>query len=351
MRVSSFLFGGVLVLIAFVTIRSQNARSFESAETARVLGIKVTGFEGAQGVSTFQEIDPTWQALKLTTRSRPLTGPTPLPNYEQRKSIQAKAPDGTIYYGLAGRFGEGRVLPGPGGDSTNQNPRQMYATHLGYGFNPADVFIGKFQNNKIKTALFFRDIGSHETAPFHFTIDSKGNVHLIVADVNISANNELNVFSLTGDPRTGKWTDAVLLDRRGFTSSSHPWSATSGETIHLMWNWGDATYDVMNPGMGLFYIDWANGKYGQKLRVISGLIETYSAAVDSKTGKLLVVARVGEIVYVTLRAADGTWRKAIELSPKIASLLYDLSVHAAGDGSFIVRGSGSGRLEWVLRPQ
>jgi len=61
------------------------------------------------------------------------------------------------------------------------------------------------------------DVGSYDTAPHHLAIDKKGMVHLIVADVNIFQDNRLDLYWAIGDPATGKWTAAWLLDRRGFT--------------------------------------------------------------------------------------------------------------------------------------
>jgi hypothetical protein len=65
------------------------------------------------------------------------------------------------------------------------------------------------------------------TAPHFISVDSRGHVHLIVSDVNISDDNELNVYSLIGDPKSRKWTDAVMLDRRGFTS----WVPSVGRSV------------------------------------------------------------------------------------------------------------------------
>ncbi len=174
---------------------------------------------------------------------------------------------------------------------------------------------------------------------------------MIVADVNISDNNELNVYSVIGNPKTGKWLAASLLDRRGFTSWSHPWSRSWGETVHSLWNWGDATYDKENPNMGLFYVDWNPAGFGKKMRVISGLIESYDAAVDSKTGRLLVVTSKGERIFFSMRDVNGVWTKPTRLDP-LADNKYssDVSVQSVGDGTFIVRSSGKSGGEWRLTP-
>lgn len=51
---------------------------------------------------------------------------------------------------------------------------------------PEDVYIGRREAGRIKPTLFFRDVGSHTTAPHYLAIDNRGMVHLAVADVNIS---------------------------------------------------------------------------------------------------------------------------------------------------------------------
>jgi hypothetical protein len=193
-------------------------------------------------------------------------------------------------------------------------------------------------------------VGSHDTAPYFFTLDSSGNVHLLVSDVNIADNNELNVYSLIGDPRTGKWTDAIMLDRRGFTSWSHPWTGSSGRSVHLLWDWGDATYDKDNPNMGLFYVEWSPTGYGRKVRVIKGLIESYGAAVDPRTGLVLVVAAVGNKAYLAARTRDGKWQRPVQLRTAVPiEYRSDVSVEVAKGGGFVVRTSVEQAIEHRVR--
>ena len=336
---------------AIASAPCQNSLSSEVSARSRFLGVTVGEFPPPQGLSGYDDIPAASAALRFISASRALTGPTPLPSYEPRQFVTAGAPDGTIYEGYSGRFGDGEVLPGVESSSSNQNTLQHYDTHFGYGYNPSDVFIGKREGGKIRTSLFFRDVGSHDTAPYFFTIDSSGLVHLIVSDVNISDNNELNVYSVIGDPKSGKWTNAVMLDRRGFTSWSRPWSGVSGESVHLLWDWGDATYDKKNPNMGLFYVNWTSTGYGRKVRVIKGLIESYAAAADPKTGLLFVAASVGNKVYVAARTRDGKWSRPVELRPlKPTPYRSDVSVEAAKrGGGFIVRMSAEDPVERLVR--
>ncbi len=337
-----------LVYLVLVASTFASCQGLQSSD----LGVEIKEFPGSQGASGFDNIPASAPRLALTVTQRPLTGPTPQASYEARKTVKAVAPDGTVYEGWCGRFDEGKILPGPGQSSSNQNARRRYPTHFGYGFNPADVFIGRPEAGKIRTQLFFRDVGSQETAPYHFAVDSTGLVHLIVSEVNIGDNNALTVYSLVGDPRSGKWTDATVLDRRGFTSWSRPWSGGLGDKVHLLWTWGDATYDKGNPNMGLFYVDRSGKQYGRKIRLVRGLIESYDAAIDSKSGQILVVATVDNKSFVTLRDANGNWRQPLELVPKpSAKYLREVSASALGDGSFVIRASAENGIEWIVRPQ
>ena len=341
-----------ICLAATIFVPCQTAASIELKQTEKLLGVKVKEISPGQRISNFGEIDSKGEVLKFALEKRPLTGPTPPPSYEVRKFVRARAPNGTVYHGFSGRFNEGKVSRGAGETSSNRNTRQAYASHHGYGYNPSDVFIGRRVHGKIKTSLFFRDVGSHETYPYHFTVDSRGNVHLIVSDVNITDNNELNVYSVIGNPKTGKWIDAVMLDRRGFTSWSRPWSGSWGQTVHLLWSWGDATYDKENPSMGLFYVDWTPSGYGPKVRLIRGLVETYDAAVDPRTGELLIVAAVGNKVYLVSRTRDGIWRRPAELPPEIPTEYgVDVSVHPERAGRFVIRTSGEHSAERRVRIQ
>ena len=341
---TSFLF----IHAAFIFVSGQTSGSFELNETSRLLGTTVKEFPAPQGLSSFDDISSGPPSnLKITRR--PLTGPTPLPSYEKRETVSSTAPDGTIYEGWSGRFEESNLYPGPEKLASNINPRQRYGTHFGYGFNPADVFIGRRVSGKIRTSLFFRDVGSHETAPYYFTVDSTGLVHLIVADVNISDNNELNVYSVVGDPKTGKWMDAVMLDRRGFTSQSHPWAGKLGDTVHLLWNWSDETYDKNNPSMGLFYVDWHASGYGRKKRLAAGTVKSYDAAIDLKSGQMLVVVTIGYRIYLMIRMADGSWRRPSEILPRPdENYSYDVSARSLGGGRFVVRASGLSGSEWLV---
>lgn len=322
--------------------------SSEAWETSKQLGVAVKDFLKPQGVGGFDEIPDSAPEFKFRVAKRPLTGPTPKPWYETRPIVKASALDGTVYEAFCGRFDPKKIWPGLGESSSNMNPRQQYDPHYGYGFNPADVFIGRREGGRIKTSLFFRDVGSHETAPHYISVDQLGKIHLIVADVNIADDNQLNTYSVIGDPKTGKWLEAWLLDRRGFTSSSHPWTGSWGDTVHYMWDWGDASFDKENPNMGLFYVDRKRDVFGRKVRVIAGLVQSHSSVVDAETGRLVVIAANEDGVFVAARDAKGNWAKPVRLDPKLGKQ-NDVSISAVGR-SFVIRTSANGGREWFLTP-
>ncbi|MFN0138972.1 MAG: hypothetical protein ACKVQW_02650 [Pyrinomonadaceae bacterium] len=322
----------------------------EAWQTSKFLGVAVKDFPAPQGIAKFDEIPNGSPQFKFGVAKRPRTGPTPQPSYETRALVKATAADGTVYEAFCGRFDAKKLWPGFGESSTSMNTRQQYESHYGYGYSPADVFIGKRDRGKIRTSLFFRDIGSHQTAPHYIALDSKGYIHLIIADVNISDDNELNVYAVTGDPKKEKWLEAWLLDRRGFTSWSYPWAGTWRDSVHLLWNWGDASYNKTDPNMGLFYVEQTSGGLGKKIRIIDGLIESYDAAIDAKTGRLLIAAAREDGIFLSLRNAESKWEKPARLDPML-DRDYDVSVTSNTDGTFVIRTSWQGNREWVVIPK
>ena len=88
--------------------------------------------------------------------------------------------------------------------------------------------------------------------------------------------------------------------------------------------------------MGLFYADWSATGYGRKIRVFKGLIESYDAAVDPRTGRLVVVAGIGNKIYFASRSPGGGWQKPAPVSPEITTGSVDgLSVQVSKDGSLV----------------
>ena len=215
--------------------------AFEAAQTAKLLGVAVQNFPAPQGLRGFDELPPKARVFTFTLKPQPRSGPPPPVFFDERKSVTARAPDGTVYEAYCGYDDASEIVPGHGFISNFENRRQWYENHLGYGYMPQDVYIGKREAGRIRPTLFFRDVGSHTTTPHYLAVDNQGRVHLAVADVNISQDNRLDLYWVIGDPETGKWISAWLVDRRGFTSWSQPWSAAWADKIHLIWDWCDVS--------------------------------------------------------------------------------------------------------------
>lgn len=313
---------------------------FEARQTEKLLGVKVQIFPDPQGLEGFDEVPPGAPALQFTVRAQALTGPEPEYSSTRRWSVEARAPDGSIYEGYSGWNAEEKVIKDSRFDS--ESTRQFY------GYNPQDVYIGKRADALIKPDLFFPDIGSHGTAPYHFAIDSQGMVHLIVADVNVPQHN-LDVYWVIGDPSSGRWRSAWLVDRRGFTSRSHPWTASWADKVNVLWNWCDLSINENAPGMGIFYLQWDPAGFGRKVRVVEGVPDSWDAAVDPDSGRLLLAYSDAKGVYITSREEGYSWTRP---TPLDASLKrdYPVSVTSAANGTFIVRVRGDTR-EWVVRPR
>jgi hypothetical protein len=321
---------------------------FEVSQTEKLLGVHLQTFPEPQGPAKFDELPPTQPILQFTVKEQAVSGPTPQPSFETRPTVKAKAPDGSVYEAYCSRDQSGVIL-GSQKPSTASYTRQMYGTHHGYGFDPQDVYIGKRVGNRIKTDLLFPDVGSHTTAPHHLAIDNKGMVHLIVADVNIFQNNGLDLYWVIGDPRTGKWTAAWLVDHRDFTSTCHPWSGASADKVNLLWHWEKQEVDD-SPDEGIFHLQWQPGGFGKKVRVVKGVFRSWDAAVDPQSGRLLLVYSNDKGVYITSRPEGGTWTMPAMLNKSLTKS-HDVSATSVNNGTFIIRTihNYNDMREWVVR--
>ena len=323
------------------------AAAYEAQQTPKLLGVAVQTFPRPQGLNGYDDLPPNRSPLRFRLTERSPTLPPPQEPYETRSIVKAHAPDGSIYEAISTRDEE-QLTPNHGFVSTYENRRQMYGTHHDYEFSPENVYIGRRVNGLLKPLLFFRDIGSHDTAPHHFAVDNKGMVHLAVADVNIFQENRLDLYAVIGDPATGKWTSAWLIDRRGFTSSSRPWTAAWADKVNLLWHWCDESYNKNDPGMGIFHLQWTPSGWGRKVRVVKGVPRAWEAALDPRSGRVLVVYSNARGVYVTSRPEGGSWTRSTLLSPGLKGGV-SVSVTAAHDGTFIIGTDQFEPREWVLR--
>jgi hypothetical protein len=333
--------------------------AFEEAQTAKLLGVPLEKFPAPQGLNGMDEIPATARPFTFTLQSQPVSRPPPRVSFKTRKIVKAVAPDGSTYEAYCGRDDDDprEVVPDRGFVSTFENRRQWYENHYGYGFMPANVYVGKRERGLIKPSLFFRDVGSHETAPHALAIDSRGMIHLAVADVNISQDNRLDMYSVIGDPKAGKWTSAWLIDRRGFTSQSSPWTGAWRDKVHLLWDWSDVSIHKNAPGMGAYHVEWSPNGFGRKTRIFISPVGELDAAVDQESGLLVIVlAKDDGGVYVLSRSADGNWTRPSLLHPTLTGH-NDVSIAAAGNGAFVIRtdsswvgGDSAKTKEWLLRP-
>lgn len=330
----------VVILPLLIGCGAENGSAFEAKQTEKLLGVAVQDFPPPQGLAGFDELPASAPEFRFTVAERPLSGAPPQAFHEVRPSMQARGPDGSVYEAYLGKNDAGYSFV-----STLANRRQRYRGHYGYEYSPPDVFVGRHEGGKLKPILFFRDVGSHTGAPYYLAVDNRGRCHLTVADVNIDQGNRLDLYWVIGNPMSGRWTAAWLIDRRGFTSWSHPWSAAWGEKVHLLWTWGDGRVDTA-PGSGAFHVEWSRGKFTRKVRLISGLVNQLAAAVDPRSGRLLVVFSKDDGVYVLSRPEGGSWTRAAWLHPEGD----DVAVEAAESGEFIIRTGSEGTREWVLRP-
>jgi hypothetical protein len=353
----------VLVLFLFIIISSGNRgseaqrkavsdedRASEAAQTENVLGVPVQDFPAPQGLTGFDELPTNTPPFRFTVSERRLSGAKPRLFFQTRAIVKARAPDGSIYEALCAGNDSAEISGGRRFISTIENRRQPYGTHYGYLFHPQNVYIGKRQAGKINPTLFFRDVGSHTTNPHHLAIDSNGLAHLAVADVNIFQNNQLDLYWMIGDPKTGKWVSASLIDRRDFTSSSGPWSGAWGDKVQLLWDWTAMQETQRESGNGVFHVEWGPNGFGRKVRFISKDVNGFDAAIDPLSGRLLIVLGTDDGVYVLSRLANGKWERAVLVHPDLQTTNYALSIEATNGGAFILRTDSEKTREWLLRP-
>jgi len=294
----------------------------ERAATEKLLGVKVNDLPA---MKEFDESDPNSPTFKATILLQGSSQADFDPDLGMRSSVYATASDGSVWEAYCGKPGPKQVQfpelglsssPAPPPEivepyedfkSTPGNTRQSYDTHLGYAFNPLDIFVGKTKNGRLATTLFFRDVGSHTTAPHHMAIDQSDNIHLVVADVNISDNNSLDLYWVVGSVNGSKWTSAYEIDRRGFTSIAKVWNGAYHDTVHVLWSWD--TGQNKSPEMGLYHIEKSLSGFSKKVRIFKGDVWSMSAAIDLKSGRILVAITNNEDCYLISKNPGEKWTR------------------------------------------
>jgi WD40 repeat protein len=319
--------------------------AFEAAQTTKFLGFPVRDFPNPQGPKKFDELPADAPAFVFTLAPRKVSGPEPRESYETRKSVFAKAPDGSKIEAYVGRGTDKGIVPGHGFESTSENRRHSYG---GGAYHPQDVFIGKRIDGRLQPTLFFRDIGSHTTAPHTMAVDGKGHCHLMVADVDCGQNNRLKLYWLVGDLATRKWTEAWLVDHRNrFTSWAHPWSATWKEQVHLIWNWDGGASTDKGGETGVYHVQWTPAGFSRKTCISRGTAEHVDVAVDPVSGRLVLVFSTDDGVFVASKPADAVWTRPRHLHSDLTKRERVL-VQAAEEGRFVIRTHHRTTREWLL---
>jgi hypothetical protein len=353
--------GIVIVLTLLSSCESERSR------TEKLLNVTVNDFPLPQGVGGFDEVGTNAAEFRFTVVSQVSSGAGPKAWYDSTSSVYATAPDGSIWEAFCGHAGtepdtdprfdtRPDALTRPkivqsyrGFVSTPNNTRQAYGTHLGYAYSPNDVFIGRRDGSTLKTTLFFRDVGSHTTAPHHLAIDDFGDAHLVVADVNIYDGNRLDLYWLTGSLTTGEWKSAWRIDHRGFTSSSHPWNGAWRDRVHLLWHWD--TGETEDPAMGLYHVEKTATGFGKKTKIASGRTLGWSAALNPDNGELIVVVPTDQGVLLFSKQNDKPWSRPTPF-PATFKNRPDSSLEIAPDGRFRLKlGFRDNFRQWLLTPE
>jgi len=322
----------------------EDPAAFEVEQTRKFLGFDVRDFPQSQGPTGFDELPADAPEFAFSLVPQQLSGPEPHASYETRKWIVTKGPDGSEIEAYCSYDRDKEIASGHPFQSTRENRRHFYDGE----YHPQDVFIGKRVGGQLQPILFFREVGSDDTAPHHLAVDSKGRCHLMLADVDMDQRNRFKLLWVIGDLSAGKWTEAWLVDHRDhFTSWAHPWSAAWGETVHLIWDWTDQSHGDPQKGSGIFHVIWTPDGFERKVRVYKGNVDSLDMAVDPDSGQLLLVFSTEEGVFVASQPADGPWTLPARLHPEFMRN-YDVSVQALGKGAFVIRTKSKETKEWLL---
>jgi hypothetical protein len=86
---------------------------------------------------------------------------------------------------------------------------------------------------------------------------------------------------------------------------------------------------------------------GHKVRITDAVPLAWDAAIDPRSGRILVVYSIKKGLYVTSRPECGSWSRPALL--KAVDYSMAVSVISAADGSFVVNSGKENTREWVVR--
>ena len=274
-----------------------------------------------------------------------MSGPEPRESYATRKSVFAKAPDGSTIEAYLGWEDDKGIARGHGFKSTPENRRHSYG---GGAYHPQDVFIGKRIDGQLKPVLFFRDIGSHTTAPTLSPWRAKDVATSWLPTWMFGQNNRFKLYWLVGNLATRRWTEAWLVDyRKRFTSWAHPWSAAWKEHVHLIWNWDGGASADKDGESGVYHVEWTPAGFGRKTCISRGNAGYVDVAVDPVSGRLVLVFSTDDGVFVASKPTDGVWTRPTRLHADLTKQ-ERLLIQAVENGKFVIRTHHRMTREWLL---
>ena len=317
----------------------------ELTELDRALGVHVENLCNSPELAGFTDIPADSPEFSFAAKLQTVTGPGPRQHFDRRESVKARSPEGGYYVAYCGSNPNENVVAHTNFVSNLANRRHRFG---GTAYYPHDIFIGR-QNKagQIDPCLFFRDVGFENTAPHGIGIDSSNRCHLMVADIDIFQDNRLMLYWVVGDPSTGKWLSASLIDRHGFTSWAHPWTGAWKDQVHLSWNWCDITRGDILQESGIYHVLCHSGRLGSKIRVAKGVVSNWDAAVQPSSGRLVYVFSQNLGVYLVSCTAQGTWtRKALLTSSLIENV--PVSICPGERDTYLVRVGSEEPKEWEI---
>jgi hypothetical protein len=263
--------------------------------------------------------------------------------YEKRKSVIDVDPGGDRFEAWCGYASDEKIDLGPGQSSLPGPGRREYGRHRGAGYIPSSIFIGSVNEGRLRPVLVFPDVGTHLTSPHDMTIDAHGACHLVVADVS-PPENRLRLYWTVSDPTKRRWADARLIDHRRSVSWCRAWIRAIGDEVVLLW---ETAPWMKEPGSGIFCVSRRGETFSQRMRLASGEIDGWGAALSPADGRVVVAWCVGPQAFAVARTS-GQWSRVVRLPPEINGG-SSIEVLALPDARYTLRTDSKATL--VLTPK